>query len=99
MLDDLVVLQHRTADLRKRRELILQIQRHPARQQYYIHAPSSAYIAVWNPALKGYAPNLGYDYGGAVGGGMGGEVSSPLFITCRISGVLPVLLLTARSLG
>jgi hypothetical protein len=35
-----------------------------ARQQYYVHAPSSTYIAVWDGALKNYGPNLGYDYGG-----------------------------------
>jgi hypothetical protein len=35
-----------------------------SRQQYYIHAPSSTYIAVWDSALKGYAPNLWYGYGG-----------------------------------
>ena len=26
--------------------------------------PSGHYIAVWDPALKGIGPNLGYDYGG-----------------------------------
>jgi len=64
VLDDLLVRQRRTADLKARRELIHQIQRHLAKQQYYIHAPSPTYIAVWDSALKGYAPNLGYDYGG-----------------------------------
>jgi ABC-type transport system substrate-binding protein len=63
-LDDLLVRQRRTADVKQRREVIHQIQRHLARQQYYIHAPSGNYIAVWDPALRNYGPNLGYDYGG-----------------------------------
>ena len=63
MLDDLLVRQRRTADV-KRREVINEIQRHLAKQQYYVHVPSGIYIAVWDGALKNYAPNLGYDYGG-----------------------------------
>ena len=64
VLDDLIVRQRRTADLKGRREVINQIQRHLARQQYYVHAPSGTYVAVWDAALKNYGPNLGYDYGG-----------------------------------
>jgi peptide/nickel transport system substrate-binding protein len=66
VLDDLLVRQRRTADVKQRRNVIHQIQRHLARQQYYIHVPSGTYVAVWDPALKGYAPNLGYDYGGRI---------------------------------
>ncbi len=64
VLDDLLVRQRRTADIKQRREVIHNIQRHLAKQQYYVHAPSGAYIAAWDPALKNYGPNLGYDYGG-----------------------------------
>ena len=64
VLDDLLVRQRRTADVKARRDVIHQIQRHLARQQYYVHFPSGTYIAVWEGALKNYAPNLGYDYGG-----------------------------------
>ena len=63
-LDDLLVRQRRTADVKARREVIQQIQRHLAKQQYYVHAPSAVYIAVWDGALKNYGPNLGFDYGG-----------------------------------
>ena len=56
--------QRRTADLKQRRDVIHQIQRHLAKQQYYVHVPSGNYISVWDPALKNYGPNLGYDYGG-----------------------------------
>ena len=68
VLDDLLVRQHRTADLTQRREVIHQIQRHLAQKQYYVHVPSGNYIAVWDPAVRGYGPNLGYDYGGRLVG-------------------------------
>ena len=63
-LDDLLVRQRRAMDVRARREIINGIQRHLARQQYYVQAPTGTYIAVWDGALKNYGPNLGYDYGG-----------------------------------
>jgi peptide/nickel transport system substrate-binding protein len=63
-LDDLLVRQRRIADVKARRDVIHQIQRHLAKQQYYVHVPSQVYIAVWDSALKNYGPNLGFDYGG-----------------------------------
>ena len=64
VLDDLIVKQRRTADAKARRDVIHEIQRHLARQQYYVHGPSPTYVSVWDGALKNYGPNLGYDYGG-----------------------------------
>src|SRR5262245_54361431 len=61
---DLLVRQRRTYDLTKRREVINEIQRYLAKQQYYVQSPSGVYVAVWDSALKNYGPNLGYDYGG-----------------------------------
>jgi peptide/nickel transport system substrate-binding protein len=61
---DLLVRQRRTVDPAKRREVIHDIQRHLAKQQYYVQVPSMVYVAVWENALKNYGPNLGYDYGG-----------------------------------
>ena len=61
---DMLKNQRRTADLAKRREMIYDIQRHLAKQQYYVQMPSGVYIAVWEGALKNYGPNMGYDYGG-----------------------------------
>jgi peptide/nickel transport system substrate-binding protein len=66
VLNDLLVRQRRTADVGKRRDLLHEVQRHLARQQYYVHTPSPIYIGVWDGALKNYAPNLGFDYGGRV---------------------------------
>lgn len=61
---DMLVRQRRTFDVAKRKEIIHDIQRHLAQQQYYVATPSGVYIAVWENALKNYGPNLGYDYGG-----------------------------------
>jgi len=61
---DMLIRQRRTLNAAKRRELVYDIQRYLAGQQYYIQMPSSVYVAVWDGALKNYGPNLGYDYGG-----------------------------------
>jgi peptide/nickel transport system substrate-binding protein len=64
VVTDLLVRQRRTFDVPKRREIVAEIQRYLATQQYYVQLPSAVYIAVWDGALKNYGPNLGYDYGG-----------------------------------
>jgi peptide/nickel transport system substrate-binding protein len=61
---DMLVRQRRTFDAAMRRDVIYDIQRHLAKQQYYIQMPSGIYIGVWEGALKNYGPNMGYDYGG-----------------------------------
>ena len=61
---DMLVRQRRTFDVAKRREIVHELQRHLARQQWYVQMPSLMYIAVWEGALKNYGPNIGYDYGG-----------------------------------
>jgi peptide/nickel transport system substrate-binding protein len=64
VLDDLLSRQRRASDIKPRREVLNEIQRYLARQQYYVHAPTGKYVAVWDNSLKNYGPNLGYDYGG-----------------------------------
>ena len=66
VLADMLVRQRRTIDVAKRRELVHEIQRYLAKQQYYVATPSQIYVAVWDGALKNYGPNLGYDWGGRV---------------------------------
>ncbi len=61
---DLLVRQRRTVDVARRREILAELQRHLARQQYYVQLASTVIITVWDGALKNYGPNLGYDYGG-----------------------------------
>ncbi len=63
-LTDMILRQRRVADPARRRELIFDIQRHLAKQVYRAEAYSIIAIAVWDPALKNYGPNLGFDYGG-----------------------------------
>jgi peptide/nickel transport system substrate-binding protein len=64
VVTDLLVRQRRTADPVRRRDVLGELQRHLARQQYYVQLASPVTIAVWDGALKNYGPNLGYDYGG-----------------------------------
>jgi peptide/nickel transport system substrate-binding protein len=61
---DMLIRQRRTQDPAKRREIIHDIQRYLAQQQYYVQMPSAIQIAVWDGALKNYSPNVSYDYGG-----------------------------------
>jgi peptide/nickel transport system substrate-binding protein len=61
---DMLIRQRRTTDPVKRREVIWDIQRYLAQQQYYVQMPSAIQIAVWDAAVKNYAPNVSYDYGG-----------------------------------
>ena len=64
IVTDMLIRQRRIFDVAKRREVIHDLQRYLAKQQYYVQIPSGIYVAVWDGALKNYGPNLGYDYGG-----------------------------------
>jgi len=63
-LTDMLLRQRRVQDPAKRRDLIFEIQRYLAKMVYRAEAYSVVVPAVWDPALKNYGPNLGYDYGG-----------------------------------
>jgi ABC-type transport system substrate-binding protein len=60
----MLVRQRRTADVVKRREIIYDIQKYLAKQQYYVQMPSGVYLFVWDGAVKNFGPNVGYDQGG-----------------------------------
>ncbi len=64
VVTDAIIRQRRTLDVNKRREIIHDLQRYLAKQQYYVGTASAVIIGVWDGALKNYRPNLGYDYGG-----------------------------------
>lgn len=64
VLTDVILNSTRTLDEKKRRQQIYEIQKHIAKQVYYIRWHSGIYIAALDPALKNFGPNLGYDYGG-----------------------------------
>jgi len=61
---DMLIRQRRTHDVAKRREVVYEIQRYLARQQYYVQLASVTQTAVWDPAVKNYGTNVSYDYGG-----------------------------------
>jgi peptide/nickel transport system substrate-binding protein len=63
-LTDLINTSSRTLDEKKRRKLLHDIQKHIAKQAYYLRLNSGIYYAGLDPALKNFGPNLGYDYGG-----------------------------------
>ena len=56
--------QRRTKDLEARKQLIFDIQRYVAAQQYYVYTNSIMITGTWQPYVKNYAPNLSFDYGG-----------------------------------
>src|SRR5262249_16403114 len=58
VLGDLLIRQRRTADVAKRRELLHEIQRHAAKQQYYVYSPSALYIPACDPAVHNHGPKL-----------------------------------------
>jgi peptide/nickel transport system substrate-binding protein len=55
--------QRRTKDLEARKQLIFDIQRYVAEQQYYIYLNSNTITTSWQPYVKNFAPNHSFDYG------------------------------------
>jgi peptide/nickel transport system substrate-binding protein len=55
--------QRRTKDPEVRKQLIFDIQRYAAEQQYYIYLSSQVITSSWQPYMKNYAPNVTFDYG------------------------------------
>src|SRR4029453_5704215 len=75
--------QRRTKDLEARKQLIFDIQRRAAEQQYYVYTNSSMLTGSWQPYVKDFAPNMTFDFGSRAaalwldrekGGGGGGAV-------------------------
>ena len=66
--------QRRTKDLEARKQLIFDIQRYVAEQQYYVIPTSTMITGSWQPYVKNYAPNplrLRQSRCGAVAGALG----------------------------
>jgi peptide/nickel transport system substrate-binding protein len=55
--------QRRTKDLEARKQLIYDIQRYVAEQQYYVYLNSGTVTTSWQPYVKNFAPNHSFDYG------------------------------------
>jgi peptide/nickel transport system substrate-binding protein len=62
-LSAMVKEQRRTKDLEARKKLIHDIQRYEAEQQYYVYLNSNTITASWQPYVKNFSPNQGFDYG------------------------------------
>jgi ABC-type transport system substrate-binding protein len=58
--------QRRTKDLEARKQIIFDIQRYVAAQQYYVYLNSIALTGSWQPYVKNFAPNHSFDYGSRV---------------------------------
>ena len=56
--------QRRTKDREARKQLIFDLQRYIAEQQYYVYLYCAGFTGSWYPYVKNYAPNTTYDYGG-----------------------------------
>jgi peptide/nickel transport system substrate-binding protein len=64
-LTEMIRLQRRTFDERKRRDILWDIQRHFAQQAYLLLvSPSARVLSAWEPYVKNFAPNISLDYGG-----------------------------------
>jgi len=58
--------QRRLKDPKARQQLIFDIQRYAAEQQYYVYLSSQVITASWQSYVKNYAPNLSADFGSRV---------------------------------
>jgi len=56
--------QRVTKDIEQRREIFAEIQRYAADQVYYAYDSAAERLASWQPHVKNYNTNLGFDYGG-----------------------------------
>ena len=59
----MVQAQRRLQDPEARKQLIFDIQRYAAEQQYYVYLSSQVVTGSWQPYVKNYAPNLTFDFG------------------------------------
>src|SRR5215475_2181491 len=55
--------QRRLQDPEARKQLIFDMQRYAAEQQYYVYLSSQVITGSWQPYVKNYAPNLTFDFG------------------------------------
>lgn len=61
---EMIRLQRRTFDEKKRREIVYDLQRHLAQQVYHLYGPSVNVVSAWEPYVRNFGPNFGHDYGG-----------------------------------
>lgn len=67
-MTELLYKQSITKDLEQRQQVFAEIQRYAADRMYYVYNTASVYVASWQPYVKNFNTNLGYDYGGRMQG-------------------------------
>jgi peptide/nickel transport system substrate-binding protein len=63
-LTEMIKLQRRTFDVPKRKQIVYDIQRYLAEQGYFGADGSVKVVSAWEPYIKNYMPNNGFDVGG-----------------------------------
>ena len=63
-LTEMIKLQRQTFDVSKRRQVIYDIQRYAAEQAYLLSNGSVKVVTAWEPYIKNFGPNNGFDFGG-----------------------------------
>jgi peptide/nickel transport system substrate-binding protein len=63
-LTEMINLQRRTFDVPKRKQIVYDIQRYLAEQGYFGANGSTQVVSAWEPYIKNYMPNNGFDNGG-----------------------------------
>ncbi len=63
-LTEMMKLQRRTLDVAKRKQIIYDVQRYAAENGYFGVDGSVNVVSAWEPYIKNYGPNNGFDFGG-----------------------------------
>src|SRR5262245_32979889 len=63
-LTEMIKLQRRTLDVAKRKQIIYDIQRYAGENGYWGCDGSVNVVSAWEPYIKNYMPNNGFDFGG-----------------------------------
>ncbi len=63
-LTEMIKLQRHTLDVAKRKQIIYDIQRYAAENGYFGVDGSFNVVSAWEPYIKNYMPNNGFDFGG-----------------------------------
>jgi hypothetical protein len=63
-MTELLHKQRIIKDMEQRRALFAEMQRYAADRVYYVYASADERLASWQPHVKNYNTNLGFDYGG-----------------------------------
>jgi ABC-type transport system substrate-binding protein len=61
---EMIQLQRRTFDVARRREIVYDLQRHLSQHVYHLYGPPPIAVAAWEPYVRDFAPNIGFDIGG-----------------------------------